>query len=204
MPRQTVVQICGVDRATFLHNFCTNDIKTLAEYNSCELFITTVQGRCLGYGTVTALKDSLVLATSPNQSATIIEHLSKYVITEDVHFVDLSERNAFLLTSADDAPVEIGEHDNGNIVLDCHWFESNAVWILVPPMINPQKSLGVNRFPLTKHMRCELKTESLFMDSTYASTIFLTKSSELAKLLTSTKDVISVKNPSLGSIQWVM
>ena len=129
MPRQTVVQICGVDRVTFLHNFCTNDIKTLADYNFCELFITTVQGRCLGYGTVTALKDSLVLATSPNQSATIIEHLSKYVITEDVHFVDLSERNAFLLTSADDAPVEIGEHDNGTIVLDCHWFESKAVWI---------------------------------------------------------------------------
>jgi len=129
MPRQTVVQICGADRVTFLHNFCTNDIKQLTNYDSCELFITNVQGRCLGYGTVTALEDSLVLVTAPGQSATIIEHLSKYVIAEDVSFVDLSERNAFLLTSTDDAPFEINKHDNGNIILDCHWFESNAVWV---------------------------------------------------------------------------
>ncbi len=129
MPPQTVIQICGADRATFLHNFCTNDIKQLANFNSCELFITTVQGRCIGYGTVTALEDSLVLATAPAQSATIIEHLSKYVITEDVSFVDLSARNAFLITTADDAPIKIEQHDNGNIILDCHWFESNVVWL---------------------------------------------------------------------------
>ena len=129
MPRQTVIQICGADRITFLNNFCTNNIKQLANYDSCELFITNVQGRCLGYGTVTALEDSLVLATAPDQNATIIEHLSKYVIAEDVSFVDLSERNAFLLTNTDDAPFEISKHDNGNIILNCHWFESNAVWV---------------------------------------------------------------------------
>jgi tRNA-modifying protein YgfZ len=129
MPPQTVIQICGADRAAFLHNFCTNDIKQLANFDSCELFITTVQGRCLGYGTVTAFEDSLVLATAPDQSATLIEHLSKYVITEDVSFVDLSTRNAFLLTSTDDEPIKIYQHDNGNTILDCHWFESNVVWV---------------------------------------------------------------------------
>ena len=129
MPRQTIIQICGADRVLFLHNFCTNDIKQLANHDWCELFITTVQGRCLGYGTVTALEDSLVLATAPNQSATIIEHFSKYIITEDVSLVDLSDRNAFLLTFTDDTPLEIGKQDSGNIILNCHWFETNAVWV---------------------------------------------------------------------------
>ena len=129
MPEQSLVQICGADRVTFLHNFCTNDIKQLAHYDSCELFITNVQGRCLGYGTVTAFEDSLVFAAAPGQSETIIEHLSKYVITEDVSFIDLSERNAFLLTYTRDAPLEVDKCDDGNIILDCHWFESNVVWL---------------------------------------------------------------------------
>jgi folate-binding protein YgfZ len=149
MPPQTVIQICGADRAPFLHNFCTNDIKQLAEFDSCELFITTVQGRCIGYATVTALEDSLVLATAPDQSATIIEHLSKYVITEDVSFVDLSASNAFLFTSADDAPIKIGQHDNGNIILNCHWFESNVVWLFSddeqPPEILGRKSFSIDQ-----------------------------------------------------------
>ena len=129
MPRQTIIKICGTDRVTFLHNFCTNDIKQITNEDSCELFITTVQGRCLGYATVTALEDSLVLATAPGQSETIIEHLSKYIITEDVSFVDFSEYNAFLITSAGDTSFKIGKQDNGNIILACHWMKANAVWV---------------------------------------------------------------------------
>ncbi len=147
MPPQTVIQICGADRTTFLHNFCTNDIKQLADFDSCELFITTVQGRCIGYATVTALENSLVLATAPDQSAAIIEHLSKYVITEDVSFVDLSARNAFLFTSADDAPIKIGQHNNGNIILNCHWFESNVVWLFSDDD-QPSEILGRESFSI--------------------------------------------------------
>jgi folate-binding protein YgfZ len=129
MPRQTIIKICGADRVSFLHNFCTNDIKQLTNEDSCELFITTVQGRCVGYATVTALEDSLVLATAPGQSEAIVEHLSKYIITEDVSFVDLSEYNAFLLTSTGDTSFKIGKQDNGNIILACHWMKANAVWV---------------------------------------------------------------------------
>ena len=149
MPRQTIIQICGADRVTFLHNFCTNNIKQLAKDDSCELFITTVQGHCLGYGTVTGLEDYLVLATAPGQSATIIEHLSKYVITEDVSFVDLSERNAFLVTFTDDTSLEIGKQDNGNIILVCHWIAANAVWVFSdddPPVeIQGRESFSIDQ-----------------------------------------------------------
>jgi folate-binding protein YgfZ len=130
MPRQTVIQICGADRVTFLNNFCTNNIKQLAKHDSCELFITSVQGRCIGYGTVTAFEDSLVLITAPDQSTPLTEHLSKYVITEDVSFTDLSKGNAFILTNTNAPPIAVGKQDSGDIIVDCHWFETNAIWLL--------------------------------------------------------------------------
>jgi folate-binding Fe-S cluster repair protein YgfZ len=142
MPRQTIIQICGADRVPFLHNFCTNDIKQLANHDWCELFITTVQGRCLGYGTVTALEDSLVLATAPNQSATIIEHFSKYIITEDVSLVNKTAVISFLTV------IGLRLMRFGYLVT----------------RNNRRKFRGVNHFQLIKQMHCELKTEFLFMD----------------------------------------
>ena len=45
---RTQIEITGNDRATFLHNFCTNDIKALQPGEGCEAFITNVKGRVLG------------------------------------------------------------------------------------------------------------------------------------------------------------
>lgn len=81
---RTQIEITGEDRATFLHNFCTNDIKKLQPGQGCEAFITNVKGRVLGHVFVFAGPTSLWLDTVPGQEDALVNHLDRYVITEDV------------------------------------------------------------------------------------------------------------------------
>lgn len=98
---RTQVELRGPDRATFLHNLCTNDIRKLAPYAGCETFITTVQGKILGYVFVFSGPDSLVLETVPGQGEKLRHHFDKYLIREQVEIIDRSiEWAGWLLTGA--------------------------------------------------------------------------------------------------------
>lgn len=97
----TTVAVRGSDRATFLHSFTTNDIKRLAPGMGCEAFVTSPQGRTLGHVLVFCEPERLVLSTTPRQAAALMAHFERYVITEDVEFVDLtSERGVLLVAGA--------------------------------------------------------------------------------------------------------
>ena len=78
------IEMTGSDRARFLHNFCTNDIKRLGDGEGCEAFITSIKGRVLGHVFVFATADSLWLDSVPGADETLIAHLDRYLITEDV------------------------------------------------------------------------------------------------------------------------
>jgi len=82
--RRTLVELTGKDRASFLHNFCTNEIRKLPAGAGCEAFITSVQGKTLAYVSVFATPDALILETAPDQADKIIAHLDRFVIREDV------------------------------------------------------------------------------------------------------------------------
>src|SRR5881396_3468495 len=53
------IEVRGHDRAKFLHNLCTNDVKGLAPGRGCEAFFTTVQGKIMAYVRVFAGDDSI-------------------------------------------------------------------------------------------------------------------------------------------------
>jgi folate-binding protein YgfZ len=82
------LEITGADRATFLHNFCTQEIKRLPSGAGAEAFITSVKGRVLGHVLVFAGESSLVLDCSPGTAASLLTHLERYIITEDVTLTD--------------------------------------------------------------------------------------------------------------------
>ncbi|MEX0725121.1 MAG: glycine cleavage T C-terminal barrel domain-containing protein [Planctomycetaceae bacterium] len=88
LDRRSQIELTGRDRAKFLHNFCTQEIKQLAAGAACEAFITNVKGRILGHVFVFANETSLWIDTVPDQTAALIAHLDKYRITEDVEFHD--------------------------------------------------------------------------------------------------------------------
>jgi len=82
------LRLTGRDRATFLHNFCSNDIKRLQPGQGCEAFVTNVKGRIVGHVHVSAEADSLVLESASGSAETLVRHLDRYIITEDVQIAD--------------------------------------------------------------------------------------------------------------------
>lgn len=87
---RTRIEIAGTDRATWLHNLCTNEIKKLAPGRGCEAFLTTVQGKTLGHGFIFSEADVLVLDTVAGQGDTLLKHLDRYLVCEQVTLTDCS------------------------------------------------------------------------------------------------------------------
>jgi len=85
-PQFVRLRAIGRDRAKFLHNFCTNNIKDLAVGKACEVFFTDVKARVLAHGYVLALQDVHEVWILPGEPEALLKHLTRYIITEDVRF----------------------------------------------------------------------------------------------------------------------
>jgi folate-binding protein YgfZ len=97
------VTVSGADRAKFLNNFCTNDIKLLQPGDCCEAFFTNVKGKILGHGLVVCRTDQLVILGVPGQQTRLTSHLERYVIREDVRLHDTTADRSLLLLAGGEA-----------------------------------------------------------------------------------------------------
>jgi folate-binding protein YgfZ len=98
--------VTGRDRASFLHNMCTNDVRGLTPGNGCEAFFTDVKGKVVAHAAVLAADDVIQLVSVPESAERLIAHLDRYIIREDVQLVDASAERAWTLLvglQADDA-----------------------------------------------------------------------------------------------------
>src|SRR6478752_2629722 len=93
----TQLELTGNDRARFLHNFCTNDIRSLANGQGCEAFITSVQGKVVAHVFVYARTETFEIISVPGCAEAAIKHLSRYQINEDVAFNDQTSERGLLL-----------------------------------------------------------------------------------------------------------
>ena len=96
VPQLIRLQVHGGDRAAFLHNFCTNDIKQLPVGRACEAIFTDVRARVLGHGYVLAGESSHEIWMLPGDRDALFQHLNRYIITEDVQLTQ-SDQNATAL-----------------------------------------------------------------------------------------------------------
>jgi tRNA-modifying protein YgfZ len=99
LPSRTTISVSGTDRAQFLQSFTTNDIKKLGPGQGCEAFVTSSQGKTLGHILIFCEADYHTIATTPRQAATLIGHFERYVITEDVQFIDRTAEFCHLLVA---------------------------------------------------------------------------------------------------------
>ncbi|MEX0677297.1 MAG: glycine cleavage T C-terminal barrel domain-containing protein [Pirellulales bacterium] len=90
LAERTQIELTGADRATFLHNLCTNDVRQLEVGAGCEAFLTSVQGKTLAHVFIFACPDSLVIDTVGGWSDTILKHLDHYLVSEQVTLADRS------------------------------------------------------------------------------------------------------------------
>ena len=83
--------VTGKDRAKYLHNFCTNNIKELPSGKACEAFFCDVKARVIGHGYVLAFDDTLEIWMLGGDEAGVLKHLNRYIITEDVTITSVTE-----------------------------------------------------------------------------------------------------------------
>ncbi len=88
--RLTKIELRGADRAKFLHNLCTNDVKGLAPGDGCEAFITNAHGKILAFVRIFACADSLWLDTVPGVADFLMKHFDRYHFAEKVELFDRS------------------------------------------------------------------------------------------------------------------
>lgn len=97
------IELTGRDRAKFLHNFCTQEIRGLVAGQGAEAFVTTIQGKVLAHIHVFVGEDSLWLTTVDVTREALLAHLDKYLITEEVEFHDRSASHTTLFVTGPDA-----------------------------------------------------------------------------------------------------
>jgi folate-binding protein YgfZ len=100
---RTQLEMSGLDRHSFFHGFCTNDIKGLATGSGCEAFLCNVKGRILGHVFVFSGETSLVIESVPGQSEALTSHLGKYHLVEDIELIDRTATLAEFLVSGPEA-----------------------------------------------------------------------------------------------------
>ena len=91
------LEIRGPDRAKFLQNMCTNDISLLTTGMSCEAFLTDARAKILGYIRVFATDDSFWIETVSGAAESIMDHLNRYIVMENVELKDRTQDFAQIL-----------------------------------------------------------------------------------------------------------
>lgn len=89
--------VTGKHRISFLQNFSTNDVSKLSSGEGVETFFPNVKGRIVGHGWIHLLPDAALLTIGRGTGETLIPHLERYVITEDVTFTRKPLEEAWLV-----------------------------------------------------------------------------------------------------------
>jgi len=86
------LSITGPDRAKFLHNLTTNDVKKLATFQGREAFVTSPQGKTLGLVSIHALEDRLIVRSDRKARELILAHFRKYGLFDEIQIEDQTDR----------------------------------------------------------------------------------------------------------------
>jgi folate-binding protein YgfZ len=101
---RTQLELTGADRAKFLHNLSTQEIRKLPEGRGGEAFLLSARGHVLAHALVFCQPDALIIETVPGQGPRLAEHLDRYHIREDVAIADRSDDWSELLIAGAQAP----------------------------------------------------------------------------------------------------
>ncbi len=85
------LSIAGPDRAKFLHNLTTNEIKRLPPGRGCETFVTSTQGKTIGYLIVLIADDTIIARADSGGAELVLPHFQKYGVFDDVSIDDESD-----------------------------------------------------------------------------------------------------------------
>src|SRR5512137_2344974 len=85
-----VLRLGGKAVRAFLHRMSTQHVSALAPGDSAYAAFLDPRGHLVGEGLLLGLADGALLLTEPEEAATLLAHLRKYVMMDDVRVQDLS------------------------------------------------------------------------------------------------------------------
>lgn len=96
---RTQIEVAGSDRASFLHNLSTNEIRKLKPGGGCEAFFCDARGHIQAHVYIFCRDQSLVIDSVPGAADVLMPHLDRYLIREDVQLTDRSNEWCELLVA---------------------------------------------------------------------------------------------------------
>ncbi len=97
------LRVTGPDRLRWLNGMLTNSIAQLAPGEGCYNFALNAQGHIQADLTAFLLEDSILLETSRDQIAKLLDHLNRFIIMDDVELADITAQRRGLLIAGPDA-----------------------------------------------------------------------------------------------------
>lgn len=85
------LEVADRDRAKFLHNLTTNEVKRLPPGRGCETFVTSLQGKTLAIVNMLACADSILVCADPGGLVLALPHFQKYGVFDEITLDDRSE-----------------------------------------------------------------------------------------------------------------
>jgi tRNA-modifying protein YgfZ len=99
----TVLVVSGNDRATFLQNMCTADVRSMAAGTVREAFFTNVKGHVLAHAVLIVCEHSIEVVAFQHNLASLVAHLDRYILREDVT-LNVADRQPVLAVSPESPP----------------------------------------------------------------------------------------------------
>ena len=111
-----MIMTSGADCKKHLNSFCTNEILKAGDGDIVEAFILDVKGKTIAHVFCLIHEESVVMLALNGQNQTIVNHLDRYVIREDVEFEDQSADNAYLWLDGPNAGAFMLQHTTAAMV----------------------------------------------------------------------------------------
>ena len=91
LPGRGKIVVLGEDRARLLHAMSTNHVQQLQMGQGCYAFFLNDKGRILADAYIFALETQILLDTEPETRQSLLAHIDKFIIADDVTLDDVSE-----------------------------------------------------------------------------------------------------------------
>ena len=156
------IRATGEDRVRLLHAIASNDLEALEPRQGAYAFFLNPQGRIQADSHIFVAPDHLLIHCEPEASATLREHIEKYIIMDDVTLEDVAGRTSLLALAGRDsvriagrlgfaAPRDPMSFSSGGSGWCCRApMDGVSMWVMVPSeakagLVDALTDLGVRR-----------------------------------------------------------
>src|SRR5438309_4773419 len=88
------IAVRGRDRARLLHAITSNEVKKMTPGKGCYAFLLSPQGRIQADLNLFCFEDRFLIDTEPELRATVLQHIKRYIIADQVELEDVSAQTS--------------------------------------------------------------------------------------------------------------